>query len=187
MQQTNLTDHFIIAMPDLNDMNFDRSVTYICEHDENGSFGIVINKATDLTVKEVIAQMDIPVAESNTTQSDTVFLGGPVQPGRGFILHNPAGNWLSSLPVNANITLTTSKDILQAIANNHGPKHSMVALGYAGWGPGQLEKELAANSWLSCPADEQIIFHTPSEQRWQAAAALLGVDLSLLSHDSGHA
>ena len=187
MQQTNLTNHFIIAMPDLNDLNFDRSVTYICEHDENGCFGIVINKETDLKVKEIIEQMDIPVDDSNEANNKNVFLGGPVHPGRGFILHSPAGEWGSSLKVNDNIALTTSKDILEAIARDEGPEQSIVALGYAGWGPGQLEAELAANSWLSCPAEEQIIFKTPSAERWQAAADLLGVDLNLLSHDAGHA
>jgi len=187
MESPNLTDHFIIAMPDLDDQNFDHSVTYICEHDANGCFGIVINKETDLTVKEVFEQMEIPVSSDNTAQQDNVYLGGPVHPGRGFILHNPVGEWVSSLKVNDNIALTTSKDILEAIANDAGPERSMLALGYAGWGPGQLEKELAANSWLSCPAEEQIIFNTPVEKRWQAAADLLGVDLNLLSHDSGHA
>lgn len=185
MQSTDLTNQFIIAMPSLNDLNFDHSVTYICEHDENGSFGIIINKETDLPVSEVITQMQIPVSE--TSLKDNIFLGGPVQPERGFILHSPIGKWNSSLQVNDKIALTTSKDILEAIANDDGPEHCMVALGYAGWGPGQLEKELAANSWLSCPADQQIIFDTPSDKRWQAAADILGVNLSLLSQDSGHA
>lgn len=187
MQPSNLTNHFIIAMPDLNDFNFDRSVTYICEHDENGCFGIIINKETDLKVREIIEQMDIPVNVDTVTSEQHVFLGGPVHPGRGFVLHSPAGNWQSSLKVNDQLALTTSKDILQAIANDEGPAHSIVALGYAGWGPGQLEAEMAANSWLSCPAEDQIIFHTPPAKRWQAAADLIGIDLNLLSHDAGHA
>jgi putative transcriptional regulator len=186
MHTTDLTDHFIIAMPGLEDINFDHSVTYICEHDDNGSFGIIINKQTELKVSEVLEQMKI----DNSGQQDTsqpVYLGGPVQPERGFILHSPTGDWNSSLQVNEHIALTTSRDILEAIALNAGPEHSIVALGYAGWGPGQLEKEMAANSWLSCKADEQIIFHTASDERWQAAADILGVDLSLLSNDAGHA
>ena len=186
MEKTNLTNHFIIAMPDLNDINFDRSVTYICEHDDNGSFGLIINKETDLSIADVIEQMEIPVSYDNSIV-EHVFIGGPVHPGRGFILHDPVGNWSSSLQVNKNIALTTSKDILEAIASDTGPEQRMLALGYAGWGPGQLEQELAANAWLSCPADEQILFHTPSEQRWQAAADILGVDINLLSHDAGHA
>lgn len=186
MDNTRLTDHFIIAMPDLNDPNFDRSVTYICEHDDNGSFGIVINKETDLTIKDVIEQMDIPVTDGGH-QADPVYAGGPVHLSRGFILHQPPGNWTSSLNINDRVALTTSKDILEAIANNTGPEQCIVALGYAGWGPGQLEQEMAANAWLSCPANEQILFHTPCEQRWQAAADILGIDLSLISHDSGHA
>lgn len=185
MQATNLTNHFIIAMPDLNDLNFDRSVTYICEHDENGSFGIVINKETDIRVDDIIKQMNIPVSGSRGDRH--VYLGGPVQPGQGFILHSPAGDWSASIKVNDRIALTSSRDILEAIARDEGPEQNIVALGYAGWGPGQLEAELAANSWLSCPAEEQIIFHTPSTERWQAAAALLGVDLNLISHDAGHA
>ena len=113
--------------------------------------------------------------------------GGPVEQGRGFILHRPAGNWASSLKVNDNIALTTSQDILRAIAHNEGPQDCIVALGYAGWAAGQLEDEMAANTWLSCPAEEQIIFDTPVEQRWKAAARLIGIDLSLLSSDAGHA
>jgi len=186
MEATNLTNHFIIAMPGLNDINFDQTVTYICEHDENGTFGIVINVQTDITFDEVITQMNIDI-DPDEKPDNHIFLGGPVQQGRGFILHRPPGSWDSSLCVNNNIALTTSRDILEAIAHNNGPDDALIALGYAGWGPGQLETELAANTWLSCPADEQIIFDTPVEKRWHAAAKLLGVDLQLLSSDSGHA
>lgn len=186
MQSTSLTGQFIIAMPNLQDMNFDQSVTYICEHDENGCFGLIINKPTEVTLSEVIAEMKIEAAE-DAPVDERIFLGGPVQPDRGFILHNPPGDWSSSLKVNDQIALTTSKDILEAIARNDGPEHSIVALGYAGWGPGQLEAEMAANSWLNCPADQQIIFHTPAADRWKAAADVLGIDLTLLSNDPGHA
>ena len=186
MPTTDLTDHFIIAMPGLEDANFDHSVTYICEHDDSGSFGLIINKETELKVGEVMQQMQID-SDDNSKLDEPIFIGGPVQPDRGFILHSPTGDWNSSLQVNDKIALTTSKDILEAIASSQGPEHSMVALGYAGWGPGQLEAEMAANSWLSCPADEQIIFHTPCSDRWQAAADILGVDLSLLTNDPGHA
>jgi putative transcriptional regulator len=178
----NLTGHFLIAMPSLNDGFFNQAVTYICEHDENGSFGIIINQQTDITPKEM-------AIETETSYDDTqpVFIGGPVDQGRGFILHRPSGNWQSSLKVNDSVTLTTSKDILQAIVKNEGPEECIVALGYAGWAAGQLDHEMAGNTWLSCPADEQIIFNTPVEKRWKAAAKLIGIDLSLLSSDAGHA
>lgn len=182
----NLTGHFLIAMPALNDSFFNQAVTYICEHDENGSFGIIINQETDITLKQIVKEMRIETdGDYNDTQP--VFIGGPVDQGRGFILHRPTGNWQSSLKVNDRVALTTSKDILQAIVNNEGPEDSIVALGYAGWAAGQLENEMANNTWLSCPADEQIIFDTPVEERWKAAARLIGIDLSLLSSETGHA
>ena len=182
----NLTGHFLIAMPSLNDSFFNQAVTYICEHDKAGSFGLIINQQTDIHLKQVIKEMKI---ESGTDydKEQSIFIGGPVDQGRGFILHRPTGNWSSSLLVNNNVALTTSKDILQAIANNQGPEDCIVALGYAGWAAGQLEQEMADNTWLSCPADEQIIFNTPIEERWKAAAKLIGVDLSLMSNDAGHA
>ena len=182
----NLTGHFLIAMPSLNDSFFNQAVTYICEHDEAGSFGLIINQQTDIDLKQVIEEMKIEGVE-NYKKGQSVFIGGPVDQGRGFILHRPTGNWSSSLIVNDNVALTTSKDILQAIANNSGPEDCLVALGYAGWAAGQLEQEMADNTWLSCPADEQIIFNTPVEERWKAAAKLIGVDLSLMSNDAGHA
>jgi len=182
----NLTGHFLIAMPSLNDGFFNHAVTYICEHDESGSFGLIINQETTITLKQVLNEMKIEGGD-NYNEDLSIFIGGPVDQGRGFILHRPTGNWSSSLAVKNDVALTTSKDILQAIANNEGPEDCIVALGYAGWAAGQLEQEMASNTWLSCPADEQIIFNTPVEERWKAAAKLIGVDLSLLSHDTGHA
>ena len=182
----NLTGHFLIAMPSLNDGFFNRAVTYICEHDESGSFGVIINQETSVTLKNIVSEMKIETADSYN-EDQAIFIGGPVDQGRGFILHRPTGNWSSSLKVNENVALTTSKDILQAIANNEGPEDCIVTLGYAGWAAGQLEQEMASNTWLSCPADEQIIFNTPIEERWKAAAKLIGVDLSLMSNDAGHA
>lgn len=182
----NLTGHFLIAMPSLNDGFFNQAVTYICEHDESGSFGLIINQETNIPLKQVIKEMKIE-STAGYDEDKPVFIGGPVEQGRGFILHRPAGNWSSSLIVKNDVALTTSKDILQAIANNEGPADCVVALGYAGWSAGQLEREMADNTWLSCPADEQIIFSTPAEERWKAAAKLIGVDLSLLSNDTGHA
>ena len=186
MSDNRLTDHFIIAMPGLMDENFNQAVTYICEHDENGTFGIIINRESEITLDDVMQQMKIPY-HSDKSKHEAVFTGGPVQINRGFILHRPTGNWDSSLIVNDSVALTTSRDILEAIADNNGPDDTIIALGYAGWGPGQLEQEMAANTWLSCPAEEQIIFNTPVEDRWQAAADLIGVDIQLMSNDAGHA
>ncbi|HHO58805.1 MAG TPA: YqgE/AlgH family protein [Thiotrichales bacterium] len=184
--ENNFTGHFLIAMPSLDDGHFNQSVTYICEHDENGCFGIVINHETDIPVQQVIREMSID-SHSEKPQNSHVYLGGPVETGRGFVLHRPAGNWSSSLKINDSMALTTSKDILEAIANDEGPQDAIVALGYAGWAAGQLEQEMAQNTWLNCPADEQIIFNTPSEKRWEEAAKLIGVDLQLLSQETGHA
>ncbi len=184
--KNHLAGHFLIAMPGLINDYFNQAVTYICEHDENGCFGIVINHETDIPLQQVIDEMAIN-RQSCELQSSHVYLGGPVETGRGFVLHQPTGNWNSSLKVNDSIALTTSKDILEAMANGEGPDNAIVALGYAGWTAGQLEQEMAQNTWLSCPADEQIIFNTPAQQRWQEAAKLIGVDLQLLSPDVGHA
>lgn len=186
MSENRLTDNFIIAMPGLMDENFYQAVTYICEHDENGTFGIIINRESEITLDDVMQQMNIPYQAGEPVHA-SVFNGGPVQSNRGFILHRPTGNWDSSLVINDAVALTTSRDILEAIADNRGPDDVIIALGYAGWGPGQLEQEMAANTWLSCPAEQQIIFETPVKDRWQAAADLIGVDLSLMSSDTGHA
>ncbi len=182
----NLTDHFLIAMPSLQDPNFYHTVTYICEHNDQGAMGIVINRPLEIQLGEVFAQMEIKAANP-TANNAPVFLGGPVQGDRGFVLHRPADPWDSTLEVTGHIGVTTSRDILEAIADGHGPRSSLIALGYAGWGAGQLEHEMAANAWLNGPAEPGLIFDTPVEQRWQAAAGLLGVDLNLMSIDTGHA
>lgn len=182
----NLTGHFLIAMPSLNDGFFNQAVTYICEHDDNGCFGIIINQETTVTLREIVEQMNIESGD-HYHKDQPIFIGGPVDQGRGFILHRPTGSWQSSLQISNNVALTTSKDILQALATDQGPEDCIVALGYAGWSAGQLEEEMANNTWLNCPADEQIIFNTPVTERWKAAAQLIGVDLSLLSNDAGHA
>ena len=187
MESTSLTGHFIIAMPSLNESYFDQSVTFICEHDENGAFGIVINHQTSITFEEIISEINI-TPDLPTTHHHNIFVGGPVQQDRGFILHKADQNkWASTMKVTDNISLTTSGDILKAIANDRGPKENIITLGYAGWGPGQLEREFLQNAWLNCPADEKIIFNTPIEQRFQAAANIIGVDMSTISNDSGHA
>ena len=183
---TNLTNHFLIAMPALQDENFYHTVTYICEHSEEGAMGIVVNRPLDLDLGEILDQMEIK-AEDPKARIQQVFSGGPVQNERGFVLHTNGESWDSTLQITPGINVTTSRDILEAIAACEGPAESLVALGYAGWGSGQLEAELTANAWLSGPADTQIIFKLPVEERWQAAATLLGVDLNLLSGDAGHA
>ncbi len=180
-----LANHFLIAMPALADPNFVRTVTYICEHSEDGAMGIVINRPMELDLATVLDQLDMTMeAPGGETP---VFQGGPVQTERGFVLHRPLGDWEATLEVTDDIGLTASRDILAAIARGEGPERFLVALGYAGWGAGQLESELAQNAWLSGPADPTILFDTPPTERWARAAALLGVDIGLLSGDAGHA
>lgn len=182
----NLTNHFLIAMPGLQDSNFFHTVTYICEHNEDGAMGIVLNRPTDLQLNDILEQLDIsPSPQAAGTQ--TVYIGGPVQTDRGFVLHSSDREWDSTLCITPQISVTTSRDILESIAEEKGPGKTFVALGYAGWGQGQLEDELSANAWLSGPAEESIIFELPAEKRWAAAADLLGVDLNLLSGEVGHA
>jgi putative transcriptional regulator len=182
------TNHFLIAMPMLADPNFFHTVTYVCEHTAEGAMGIIINRPLSITVSEILEQMSISTDEpQNTLRRQHVFLGGPVQRERGFVIHLPIGNWEASLAVTDTVGVTTSRDILLAMANGTGPQRSLVALGYAGWGAGQLEQEIANNAWLSGPADLRVLFDTPVERRWHTAALLLGVDLNLLSAEVGHA
>src|SRR5215469_99939 len=186
MTQDFLTNQFLVAMPSLEDPNFRESVTFICEHNPKGALGIVINRPMNVVLEDILKQLSLK-AHDQTTAATPVYLGGPVQPERGFVIHEPAGRWEATLKVGGSLGVTTSRDVLAALAEGLGPKRSFVALGYAGWTAGQLEDELKSNSWLSAPADPHIIFDTPVEQRWQAAARLIGVDLSLLSGDTGHA
>ena len=181
-----LTNHFLIAMPALEDPNFFHTVTYICEHNAEGALGLVINRPLDMQLGEVFQHMDI-LPSSDVARQQAVHLGGPVQPDRGFVLHEPLGDWDATLKVTDRIGITSSSDILAAIAEGNGPDNYLITLGYAGWGAGQLEQELADNAWLSGPADPDILFHISDEERWKAAAASLGVDLDLLSGDAGHA
>lgn len=181
-----LANHFLIAMPNLADPNFFHTVTYICEHDENGAMGLIINRPMDMQVGDIFEHMNISGRDIYAADG-LVFQGGPVQPERGFVLHEPLGDWEATLKVTDELGVTASQDVLTAMAEGNGPRRTLVALGYAGWGAGQLEQEMADNAWLSGPAESRIIFDTPVEQRWEAAAALLGVDLNLLSGDTGHA
>jgi len=181
-----LTNHFLIAMPNLRDPNFARTVTLICEHSSEGAMGIVINRVTDLSLTDIFEQMNID--GSGCQRLDLpVHIGGPVQSNRGFVLHQPVGPWESTLQVTPTLGVSTSRDILVALAENRGPEHCLLALGYAGWSPGQLEKEIAENAWLSGPADHSILFELPAEDRWSAAVRHLGVDLAALSNEAGHA
>jgi len=183
---TSLSNHFLIAMPGLQDSNFYRTVTYICEHDEQGAMGIIINRPLDFDLADILNQMEI-TPESTESIHQPIFSGGPIQTERGFVLHSTGQSWDATVQVTPEISITTSRDILGAIASGKGPENSLVALGYAGWSEGQLEQELTSNAWLSGPADSQIIFTQPPEQRWKAAAQLLGVDLNLMSGEAGHA
>ncbi len=186
-----LADHFLIAMPSLADPNFARGVTLICQHDANGAMGLMVNRLSDFTLAEVLRQMDI-ASDSPTLGNQSVLMGGPVQPERGFVLHDDPRDFGSTLRFGqrdgcGGLAVSTSRDILQEMARGAGPGNALVALGYAGWTAGQLEEELAQNAWLTVPADHAICFHTPLAERWNAAARSLGVDLSRLSDTVGHA
>jgi putative transcriptional regulator len=179
--------HFLIAMPAMGDPNFARGITYLCQHSEEGAMGLVINRLSDYSLGDVLTQMRMS-CEREEVAATPVLLGGPVQPERGFVLHDTGDRrWDSSYRVNAALTVTTSRDILAAMADGEGPKRALVALGYAGWGAGQLEQELRDNAWLTVEADERILFDTALEERWNAAVALVGVDPGHLASYSGRA
>ena len=183
---TYLTGHLLIAMPAMTDPNFTRTVTYICEHNENGALGIVINRPLQMDLGEVFEQLALEPADADLSKQP-VLRGGPVQTERGFVLHEPSQGWDSTVEVSPTVHLTTSQDILTAMAQGTGPKRALMALGYAGWGAGQLEMEIGANAWLSVPASPAIVFETPYENRWLAAAELLGINLATISSEAGHA
>ncbi len=173
-------------MPGLQDPNFSHTVTLLCEHNPQGTMGLLINRPTPMNLGDLAGQLEIDLDEQDAA-CIPVYRGGPVQPEQGFVLHTPQGEWDNTLELGSDLALTISQDIIEAIGHGLGPEKFMITLGYAGWGAGQLEEEIAANSWLNGPADNRIIFDTPQEERWNTAAALLGVELSLLSHDVGHA
>ena len=181
-----LAGHFLIAMPLMSDPQFAQSVVYLLTHDEQGALGIIINRPSGLTLADVLEQLQPENTALNESDNQDVFIGGPVQSELGFVLHNKGPQYQGTMNFGT-LSLTSSQDALSAIAQGNGPTHSLIALGHAGWGAGQLEDELRDNAWLSCSADPSIIFNTPIEERRNAAAALLGVDLERLSHQVGHA
>ncbi len=185
MQTINLTSHFLIAMPAMSDPNFSRTLTFVCEHNERGALGIVVNRPIDVTLATLFRQVEIPLARSPLAEQP-VFFGGPVQLEHGFVLHRPVGEWKSTLHV-GEVGLTTSRDILEAMAAGEGPREQLVALGYAGWAAGQLEDEIGRNGWLTVEADLDLIFNVPSEARYDAAMRSLGVNAANLSEEAGHA
>ena len=186
MSSVNLTHHFLIAMPSMADPNFSKTLTYICEHNDQGALGLVVNRPIDMTLKALFERLSMKMGDKKSADAP-IYFGGPVQTDRGFVLHAPTGDWQSTLRVRDIIGLTTSKDILEAVGRGEGPDKMLVTLGYAGWSPGQLEHELSQNAWLTVEARDGIIFDTPAGERLPAAMDLLGLDYARLQDSAGHA
>ncbi len=186
MDNVNLTDNFLIAMPAMEDRYFAHSLVYVCEHNSNGALGIIVNRPIDMTLAGLFEKIDLPFGQPQLGDLP-IYFGGPVQLDRGFVLHRPLGAWQSTLAVNAAVGLTSSRDILARVGSDGEPRELIVTLGYAGWGAGQLEDELAQNAWLTVPAQAAILFDTPPEERLPAAMQNLGVSFSQLSDVAGHA
>ncbi|MEO7916016.1 MAG: YqgE/AlgH family protein [Dokdonella sp.] len=185
--QSGLSSELLIAMPSLRDTHFARSVTFVCQHGDEGAMGLQINRLSEYRLGDVLEHMNL-TSELSAVIDAPVLVGGPMQPDRGFVLHSPGGNWESSFKITDQISVTTSRDILAAMAVGEGPKNAFVALGYAGWSAGQIEQELRENSWLTTPSNQQILFDIPLDERWDAAAALVGIDnLVNLASYSGRA
>ena len=191
----NLTHHFLIAMPGMEDASFARSVVYLCEHSERGALGLVINKPTDISLEGLFEKVDLTLGRADLTHQP-VFLGGPVQTERGFVLHEAMRGpqesedespYASTMTIPGGLEMTTSKDVLEALAHGAGPRRVLVTLGYSAWGEGQLESELAENSWLTVGADVSVIFETPVQERYDRALGLLGLQSWMLSPEAGHA
>jgi putative transcriptional regulator len=192
----NLTHHFLIAMPGLQDESFARSVVYLCEHSSRGALGLVINKPSDINLRNLFDKVDLPLSRDDLAGAP-VFQGGPVQTERGFVLHEAVFKdadaesketvYASTMTIPGGLEMTTSKDVLEAIATGAGPRKVLVSLGYSAWGEGQLESELAENSWLTVGADPSVIFDTPVEERYEKALLLLGLKPWMLSPEAGHA
>jgi putative transcriptional regulator len=187
--ELNLANHFLIAMPSMNDPIFGGTVVYICEHNDKGVLGVVINKPTDMTMDVLFDRIDLKVTDTLRPHvvDEPIMFGGPVQDDRGFVLHSPGGRYSSSLSVTDDVAFTTSIDVLEAVANGTGPQRMLVSIGYAGWSPGQLEEEIARNGWLTVGADARVLFDLPIEERYTAAIKLLGIDPLMLASEAGHA
>ena len=181
-----LSQQLLIALPGLVDPNFSRSVVMVCQHDADGAMGIVVNRASEFTLGELFDQLNIAGGDP-ALRARQVVAGGPVHAERGFVLHDGDHAWDSSIRLPGGLSLTTSRDVLQALADGQGPAQALVALGCAGWGAGQLEQEIAENSWMTAPADADLLFRAPLEQRWQAAAGLVGGNFERMTHYSGRA
>jgi putative transcriptional regulator len=181
-----LQQQMLIAMPAMADPNFSRSVTLLCQHNEEGAIGITINRQSGVTLGELFFQLNIS-CEDQRISSMVVLEGGPVSPDHGFVLHTPVAGFDSSIQINEDIMVTTSRDVLSSIAVGEGPKQFLVALGYAGWGDGQLESEMRQNAWLSVPADKGILFESALQNRWEKAIGKLGIDSSDLHGAGGYA
>ncbi|HWW70422.1 MAG TPA: YqgE/AlgH family protein [Duganella sp.] len=184
----NLANHFLIAMPSMQDPVFGGTVVYVCEHNENGVLGVVINKPTDMTMQVLFERIDLtPDAGFESHVDEPIMFGGPVQDDRGFVLHTPGNRYSSSLTVTKDVAFTTSIDVLEAVAAGDGPPRMLVSIGYSGWSPGQLEEEIGRNGWLTVGADPEILFNLPIEERYTAAMRLLGIDPLMLTSEAGHA
>lgn len=183
---SNLANHLLIAMPTCSDPNFERTVVYVCEHHEMGSVGLIINKPMEHKLDLVFSQLQIEPLRSEKKRESLLF-GGPSQPERGFVIHKQVGEWRSSLILQDDVIITTSNDIIRAMAIDEGPKDALVALGYSGWVSQQLENEILNNIWLVCPYKKEILYEVPFEQRWAYAGLILGVNMNQLTNDVGHA
>lgn len=189
-QSLNLSNHFLIAMPSMQDPIFGGSVIYMCEHNARGAMGMVINRPTDMTIADLFDRIDLQleiIPNSHPLGKCPVMFGGPVQSDRGFVLHAPAGKFSSSLKVTEDVCFTTSRDVLESLAAGDAPQRLLLSIGYAGWGAGQLEKEILDNGWLTVPADLHVMFDLPVEERFDAAMKLLGFDPMMLASVAGHA
>ena len=185
MSTLDLTDHFLIAMPGMTDPIFSKCLLYVCEHHEQGALGLVVNRPMAMNLDAMLLELGM-TATGPELENIPIYFGGPVEMERGFILHEPVGQWQSTIPVTDTLGLTTSKDILEALGKGEGPRHALIALGYSGWAPGQLEYELSQNTWLSTKSSTEIIFDTPPEERMPAVFRLMGIDMAQLSESPGH-
>lgn len=185
-----LTNQFLIAMPSMRDDHFAGTVVYLCEHNERGALGLVINRPTEIALTKLFEKVDLKLARDDLNEAP-VYYGGPVQTERGFVLHErldeEGGHYASTLKIDGGLEMTTSRDVLEALSHGAGPRKVFVALGYSGWSAGQLEEEIGRNGWLTVAAQPQVIFDTPIEQRYDQALSLLGVDRNFLMGEAGHA